>query len=107
MKKQLLIYITLLCLGTFLLQGSEPGAQRQIRRSRPSSETRVGVKKYFAGIYNSLPIEDFIYYGTNSNRAYRPDNYWEQGKNSQGNMSGEFYQYVGARRQRWFCLLAL
>lgn len=50
-----------------------------------------GVKKYFAGIYNYLPIEDFLYYGTNSNNAYRPDNYWEAGKNSLGNMSGEFF----------------
>lgn len=55
-----------------------------------------GVKKYFAGIYNYLPIEDFNYYGTNSGNAYRPDNYWEAGKNSQGNMSGEFFnQWVG------------
>src|SRR5690606_20098901 len=36
-------------------------------------------------------IEDFVYYGTNSNNAYRPDNYWEAGKNSLGNMSGEFF----------------
>jgi hypothetical protein len=50
-----------------------------------------GVKKYFASIYNSLPIEDFLYYGTDSDHAYRPDNYWEQGKKSQGNMSGEFF----------------
>lgn len=55
-----------------------------------------GVKKYFAGIYNYLPIEDFLYYGTNSSNAYRPDNYWEAGKNSQGNMSGEFFNtWVG------------
>src|SRR5690606_12261989 len=50
----------------------------------------------FAGIYNYLPIEDFLYYGTNSNNAYRPDNYWEAGKNSLGNMSGEFFNtWVG------------
>lgn len=55
-----------------------------------------GVKKYFTGLYNYLPIEDFNYYGTNSNNAYRPDNYWEAGKNSQGNMSGEFFNtWVG------------
>jgi starch-binding outer membrane protein, SusD/RagB family len=55
-----------------------------------------GIKKYFAGLYNYLPIEDFLYYGTNSNTAYRPDNYWEQGKNSLGNMSGEFFNsWVG------------
>lgn len=56
----------------------------------------AGVKTYFAALYNSLPIEDFLYYGTNSNTAYRPDNYWEQGKNSLGNMSGEFFNtWVG------------
>jgi hypothetical protein len=53
-----------------------------------------GVKKYFAGIYNYLPIEDFVYYGNNNpngGNAFRPNNYWEAGKNSQGNMSGEFF----------------
>jgi hypothetical protein len=53
-----------------------------------------GVKKYFTGIYNNLPIEDFLYYGNNNpngGNAFRPDNYWEAGKNSQGNCSGEFF----------------
>ncbi|WP_020529750.1 RagB/SusD family nutrient uptake outer membrane protein [Flexithrix dorotheae] len=55
-----------------------------------------GVKKYFSGIYNDLPIEDFLYFGTDSETAYRPDNYWEQGKKSLGNMSGEFFNsWVG------------
>ena len=55
-----------------------------------------GVKKYFSGIYNDLPIEDFLYFGTDSENAYRPDNYWEQGKKSLGNMSGEFFNsWVG------------
>src|SRR5690606_33987745 len=47
-----------------------------------------GVKKYFAGLYNYLPIEDFVYY---ANNGYRPGNYWEAGKFNQGNMSGEFF----------------
>jgi hypothetical protein len=53
-----------------------------------------GVKKYFTGLYNYLPIEDFLYYGNNNpsgGDAFRPTNYWEAGKNSQGNMSGEFF----------------
>lgn len=53
-----------------------------------------GVKKYFTGLYNYLPIEDFNYYGNNNpsgGNAFRPTNYWEAGKNSQGNMSGEFF----------------
>ncbi len=53
-----------------------------------------GVKKYFTGLYNYLPIEDFNYYGNNNPNggdAFRPSNYWEAGKNSQGNMSGEFF----------------
>ena len=33
-----------------------------------------GVKKYFAGIYDYLPIEDFVYHPRN---GFRWDNYWE------------------------------
>jgi hypothetical protein len=47
-----------------------------------------GVKKYFTGLYMYLPIEDFNYYANNV--GYRPSNYWEAGKFSLGNMSGEF-----------------
>jgi len=46
-----------------------------------------GVKVYFAGLYNFLPIEDFNYY---ANNGYRVSNYWEACKYSQGNMSGEY-----------------
>ena len=56
--------------------------------------TEFGAKKYFTGLYNYLPIEDFVYYGNNNpsgGNAFRPTNYWEAGKNSQGNMSGEFF----------------
>ena len=65
--------------------------------------TEFGVKKYFTNIYDFLPIEDFLYYGNNvpynpannysGNAAggYRPTNYWEAGKNSLGNCSGEFF----------------
>ena len=90
MKKQILIYITLLCAGLFACQdlNLEP---KGILGEPELFGNENGVKKYFAGIYNNLPIEDFLYYGTNSNTAYRPDNYWEAGKNSQGNMSGEFF----------------
>lgn len=59
--------------------------------------TEFGVKKYFTGIYDVLPIEDFNYYarsgnanGSNQVTGYRSGNYWEAGKFSQGNMSGEF-----------------
>ena len=59
-----------------------------------------GVKKYFTGLYDFLPIEDFVYYGNNiaynpgnGTSAFRPSNYWEAGKNSQGNMSGEFFTF--------------
>lgn len=90
MKKQYLIYITLLCAVIFSCQdlNLEP---KGILGEPELFGNENGVKKYFAGIYNNLPIEDFLYYGTNSNTAYRPDNYWEAGKNSQGNMSGEFF----------------
>jgi hypothetical protein len=52
-----------------------------------------GVKKYFIGLYNYLPIEDFNYYANTSNGSsdgYRRGNNWEAAKFSQGNMSGEF-----------------
>lgn len=90
MKKQFLVYITFLCAAIFSCQdlNLEP---KGILGGPELFGNEYGVKKYFAGIYNSLPIEDFLYYGTNSNTAYRPDNYWEAGKNSQGNMSGEFF----------------
>ena len=94
MKKKLLLYIALLGI-TFSCQELtlEP---KGILGEPELFGNEFGVKKYFSGLYNYLPIEDFLYYGTNSNNAYRPDNYWEQGKNSQGNMSGEFYNsWVG------------
>ena len=51
--------------------------------------TEYGVKMYFAGLYDYLPIEDFVYYGNN---GYRPTSeFWEHGKFSLGNMSGEFF----------------
>src|SRR5258705_3661847 len=49
-----------------------------------------GVKKYFTALYNYLPIEDFNYFG-NGNGYRGTTNYWEAGKQSQGNMSGEFF----------------
>jgi starch-binding outer membrane protein, SusD/RagB family len=94
MKKQFLIYISLLAIGIFSCQdlNLEP---KGILGEPELYGNEFGVKKYFAAIYNGLPIEDFLYYGAlsgnSSGNAYRPDNYWEQGKNSQGNMSGEFF----------------
>ena len=95
MKKQFLIYITFVCLG--VLSCVDLNLEPKGRLGEPELfGNEFGVKKYFAAIYNGLPIEDFLYYGTNSNNAYRPDNYWEQGKNSLGNMSGEFFNsWVG------------
>ncbi|MDR2120676.1 MAG: RagB/SusD family nutrient uptake outer membrane protein [Tannerella sp.] len=52
-----------------------------------------GVKKYLTGLYMYLPIEDFNYYarsGNSNETGYRAGNYWEAGKFSLGNMSGEF-----------------
>ena len=95
MKKKLLIYIALL--GVVLFSCQELSLEPKGMLGEPELfGNEYGVKKYFAGLYNYLPIEDFLYYGTNSNNAYRPDNYWEQGKNSLGNMSGEFFNsWVG------------
>ena len=89
MKKRF-IYITLLCAGVFSCKDLDLDPKGKLGEPELYGN-EFGVKKYFAAIYNGLPIEDFLYYGTNSNIAYRPDNYWEQGKNSLGNMSGEFF----------------
>lgn len=48
-----------------------------------------GVKKYFAGLYDRLPIEDFNYFANNGFQT--EGNYWEAPKFSLGNMSGEFF----------------
>ncbi|MGQ8334962.1 RagB/SusD family nutrient uptake outer membrane protein [Sunxiuqinia sp. A32] len=95
MKKKFLLYIALL--GTMLFSCQELSLEPKGILGEPELfGNEFGVKKYFSGLYNYLPIEDFLYYGTNSGNAYRPDNYWEQGKNSQGNMSGEFFNsWVG------------
>jgi hypothetical protein len=93
MKKQFLIYITLLCIGTFSCHDLNLDPKGKLGEPELFGN-EYGVKKYFSAIYNGLPIEDFLYYGTNigdASSAYRPNNYWEQGKNSQGNMSGEFF----------------
>lgn len=95
MKKKFLIYITLLAIVISSCQDLNLEPKGMLGEPELFGN-EFGVKKYFSGLYNYLPIEDFLYYGTNSNSAYRPDNYWEQGKNSQGNMSGEFFNsWVG------------
>lgn len=95
MKKKFLIYVALL--GTVVFSCQDLNLEPKGMLGEPELfGNEFGVKKYFAGLYNYLPIEDFLYYGTNSNNAYRPDNYWEAGKNSLGNMSGEFFNtWVG------------
>lgn len=95
MKKKFLIYIALL--GIVVLSCRDLDLDPKGVLGEPELfGNEFGVKKYFAGLYNYLPIEDFVYYGTNSDHAYRPDNYWEAGKNSLGNMSGEFFNsWVG------------
>ncbi len=95
MKKKFLIYVALL--GTVVFSCQDLNLEPKGMLGEPELfGNEFGVKKYFAGLYNYLPIEDFLYYGTNSDNAYRPDNYWEAGKNSLGNMSGEFFNtWVG------------
>jgi hypothetical protein len=66
--------------------------QGQLREAELFSN-EFGVQTYFTRLYNLLPIEDFNYYHNNNSNdggGYRPNNYWEAGKNSLGNMSGEF-----------------
>ena len=95
MKKKFLLYIALF--GIVVSSCQDLTLEPKGMLGEPELfGNEFGVKKYFSGLYNYLPIEDFLYYGTNSDHAYRPDNYWEQGKNSLGNMSGEFFNtWVG------------
>jgi starch-binding outer membrane protein, SusD/RagB family len=95
MKKIFLLYITLIGIVISSCQDLNLDPKGMLGEPELFGNDN-GIKKYFAGLYNYLPIEEFTYYGTNSNTAYRPDNYWEQGKNSLGNMSGEFFNtWVG------------
>lgn len=55
--------------------------------------TETGVLKYFSGLYNYLPIEDFNYYYYAETHGY--DYLWEIGKWNLGNMCGEFFGYWG------------
>lgn len=87
--KKYIIYTVLL--GTLFVSCRDLSLKPKGKLGEPELfGNEFGVKKYFAGLYNYLPIEDFNYYGTNTSNGYRPDNYWESGKNSLGNMSGEF-----------------
>ena len=52
-----------------------------------------GVEKYFTGLYNYLPIEDFNYhYNKNQQGQGNP---WETGKFNLANMCGELFSYWG------------
>ena len=98
MKRYLNLYTVLLAMVFFSCQrlDLEP---KGILGEPELFGTEFGVKKYFTSLYGYLPIEEFVYYGTNvaynpgnNNSAFRPlNNYWENGKNSQGNCSGEFF----------------
>lgn len=90
MKNRLLAYIALLG-GLVFSQCRELDLKpKGILGESELFGTEYGVKMYFAGIYDYLPIEDFTYYGTSGFRG--DDNeYWQAGKYNQGNMSGEFF----------------
>ena len=45
-----------------------------------------GVQKYFATIYNEMPVEDFVY---NASSGYRYGNYWDAVKNSLASVACE------------------
>ena len=93
MKRHVLLYTALLAMNFYACQKLDL-QPKGILGQPELFGNEFGVKKYFTGIYNYLPIEDFNYYGNNNpngGNAFRPDNYWEAGKNSQGNCSGEFF----------------
>ena len=93
MKRYILLYTVLLAMIFSACQklGLEP---KGVLGQPELFSNEFGVKKYFTGLYNYLPIEDFVYYANNNpdgGNAFRPTNYWQAGKNSQGNASGEFF----------------
>lgn len=93
MKKKFLTYIALL--GVLVCSCRDLNLEPKGILGEPELfGNEYGVKTYFAGLYDYLPIEDFLYYGAD---GYRPGNeYWDQGKSSLGNMSGEFFNtWVG------------
>jgi hypothetical protein len=93
MKKNILIYSALLTMMFVSCQKLDL-QPKGILGEPELFGNEFGVKKYFTGLYNYLPIEDFVYYGSNPNNGnpYRPGgNYWDACKNSQGNCSGEFF----------------
>ena len=93
MKRNILVYMVLLAMVFSACQKLDL-QPKGILGQPELFGNEYGVKKYFVGIYNYLPIEDFLYYG-NSNpdggSGFRPTNYWQAGKNSLGNCSGEFF----------------
>jgi hypothetical protein len=89
MKRNILLYTVLWAMVFSACQKLDLQPKGQLGQPELFGN-EYGVKKYFTGIYNYLPIEDFTYYGTNGN-GFRQDGYWESGKFSQGNMSGEFF----------------
>ncbi|MBO9566566.1 MAG: RagB/SusD family nutrient uptake outer membrane protein [Niastella sp.] len=93
MKRNILLYMVLLAMVFSACQKLDL-QPKGILLPEELFGNESGVKKYFTGLYNYLPIEDFNYYGNNNpsgGDAFRPTNYWEAGKNSQGNCSGEFF----------------
>ncbi|MEI9946295.1 MAG: RagB/SusD family nutrient uptake outer membrane protein [Chitinophagaceae bacterium] len=95
MKNRLILYTVLLAMTFSSCQrlDLEP---KGILGETELFGNEFGVKKYFTALYNYLPIEDFVYYGNNNSSAYRPGNFWEACKFSQGNASGEFFNtWVG------------
>ncbi|MFZ4862594.1 RagB/SusD family nutrient uptake outer membrane protein [Sphingobacterium sp. Mn56C] len=56
-----------------------------------------GARKYVAGLYSHLPIEDFVYH---PERGFRWDNYWQNSEtfaSMSGEMTGQFWGVAGAQ----------
>ena len=68
-----------------------------------------GIRKYFAAIYNDLPIEDFNYKQTGDGKGYSTDNqsghhtaqYWEAQKGSPSTAAGEVSGRDGCNGDGW------
>jgi starch-binding outer membrane protein, SusD/RagB family len=98
MKKSIAIAI----IGLFLCSGMQSCKKMDLDPLGVLGEdalfgNEAGARKYVAGMYSYLPIEDFVYH---PERGFRWDNYWQNSETlaaMSGEMTGQFWGIAGAQ----------
>ncbi|WP_333626278.1 RagB/SusD family nutrient uptake outer membrane protein [Sphingobacterium siyangense] len=98
MKKSIAIAI----IGLFLCSGMQSCKKMDLDPLGVLGEdalfgNEAGARKYVAGMYSYLPIEDFVYH---PERGFRWDNYWQNSETlaaMSGEMTGQFWGVAGAQ----------